>query len=70
MELPMQVRQNNGLRLPFFVVVLLSVLVASAHAQKSMKDQLVGTWLQVAITSEGPDGAKREHSAPSAGRRC
>jgi hypothetical protein len=64
MKLPVLVR-HNGLCLPFFVVGLVSVFVASAHSEKSMKDQLVGTWLQVAVTSEGRDGAKGEPFGPN-----
>jgi hypothetical protein len=35
-------------------------LSTSAPAQKSIRDQLLGTWTLVAVTSEGPDGARGE----------
>jgi hypothetical protein len=51
--------------LPVGAIIALAAVVASADAQTSMKDQLVGTWLQVAVTSEGPDGVKGEPFGPS-----
>lgn len=42
------------------VVTTLALFCGSASAQKSMKDQLVGTWLLTAVTAERDDGSKSE----------
>src|SRR4051812_15555743 len=42
------------------VIIALALSNGSAFAQKSIKDQLVGTWLLVAVTAERADGSKGE----------
>jgi hypothetical protein len=37
----------------------------SASPQDPIKEQLVGTWVLVAVTSEGPEGVKGEPFGPS-----
>jgi hypothetical protein len=45
--------------------LLLTSMCTGAHAQDSMKDQLLGTWTLVAVTSEAPDGTKAEPFGPN-----
>jgi hypothetical protein len=42
------------------VIIALALSNGSAFAQKSIKDQLVGTWSLVAVTAERADGTKGE----------
>jgi hypothetical protein len=47
-------------------LVTLALLPGSAVSQqKSLKEQLVGTWIQVSIDGTLPDGAKRQLFGPS-----
>jgi hypothetical protein len=45
--------------------LVLAASCANAYAQKSIKEQLAGAWTLVAVTSEGPDGAKGQPFGPN-----
>src|ERR1700704_3261487 len=57
---------NSIFGLTAFTAAGLALLPGSAVSQqKSLKEQLVGTWLQVSIDGTFPDGAKRQLFGPN-----
>jgi Lipocalin-like domain len=58
--------QRNVLRVSVVTVLALALLPSSAVSQqKSLKDQLIGTWIIVSNNSVAPDGTKHQVFGPN-----
>jgi len=54
------------LALTALVGVILSIgVTSSAFAQKSLKDQLVGTWIPLSVENVSKDGSRRQEFGPN-----